>query len=838
MARISDYVTAPYNGVSQVPPALRPDDTCEVMEDCQATIPIGLQKRPPMFLQAFLEGVTLGPSPLWVEVPRGSLTSDVSLLINHEGGLNVPHLYLTSTGAAIPLTITDAAKAYLAANAPTVPNQQFRTVSIEDFTFIANRTVQVMNGSSTSPVRNPEALLWVKIGQYGRQYTVTVTPDGGTPVTASFRTPSGDQSSDAQWVDTNVILEQLYQYGSTSGIPGQSFPEDDATWTGDTLNTLTGFNLVLTGSTLYIQSQTSADFTISTSDGQGDAAMYAIKGSVQSFDQLPLVGHDGMIVEIEQSAAGGDSNFYVTYSANGSLPSGGVWIESVGQGVPLGVDPTTLPIAITVNETTNVWTCDVVAWTGRTVGDLNTVPDPGFIEDSITDIRWWRGRLALIYNGGVVLSASDSPFKFYTTTLAAALDSDPIGLLTPADRKTFFKQAFTFDQRFFVFADRVQAAVSAGASPVTPTTTSMTLMAESAFSDLAPVQKGNHKARYLAPRGLGKAQATVNSIVYVLAIDRLSGLALEQDRSAAIPNYIPASIDTAATWEADYLTFWGTSGSTAIYVANYREEEFQAVQNGYWRWNLPTGYTLGGFYIKDGVIYILTDTPQGTAAFFTMDTSPNQLTQGRDSTASSIRQFLDVMLDDSLLVAEGPSHAGGPTQTTLTLPFAISNPMVTLRAPWSGWSEGHIIPIAATIGSQVILQGSWIGAPLWIGIPYASQFTPSTWFYKGQDKRVQHDGRLSMKRLKVDLSDYGYMRAVVNLKGRFPRNYVFNGYFQDDPYTPTDAPPQSETATLMVPLGGRNTDLQVTFISDSNLGFKFLGYEWVGDWNPRSRRVT
>jgi len=834
MTLVTNYVAGPYQGVSQAPPQVRLPDACEAMEDCTATIPNGIQRRPPWRLVSKLSAYgggsfAIGASPLMVDVPRGSPSTDVIFLLNMEGGVVKPHLFNASTGAAINITVTAAATAYLALNSPTTPNQQFRCCPVEDYVFITNRTVTVANGSATSPARNPEALLWVKLGNYGRSYKVDITPAGHSTVSASFTTPTGASGSDAQWVDTSVILSQLLTYGSSPNpLADNTFPGNNAKFVGTILGSsgLTSYlTLTRTNAILYIQSQSAADFTIVTGDGSGGSAMYAIKGSVQNFSSLPLVGVDGMVVKIAQSAAGGNSDFYVKYVTTGSQPTGGVWRECVAPGANLGVDTTTMPIALTVSG--GVWTLDAVAWTGRTTGDTTLSPDPGFIGDQITDIRWWRGRLVLVYNGGVSISTSNNPFTFYTTTLAVTLDSDPIGLLTPADRKTFFKQAFTFDQRLFVFADRIQAAVTSGGSPVTPQTTTMALMSQSAFSDLSPVQQGNHKVRYLANR-------TASSIVYTLSIDRLSGLALEQDVSTAIPSYIPNTIDTASTWEADYTTVWGTAGSNLLYVGVYREQDYQGVQNAYLRWRTPSGFTLAGLFFKAGVILAYLADGSGAPYYCTLDTTPNYVTQGRDATASTVQQFMDLMLDDTILT----NTAGVLTGTGIVSGRTY---MVTLRAAWGGYPEGYIVvpPTLTTAASITLPVGFKTGSPpLWVGLQYDSYFDVSKWYITGQDKKPEHSGRLQMKRLKADIAQYGYLYAKVNQRGRTQRTYLFEGTNLDDPYTPLDAPPNEATTVLMIPLSGNSEDLSVRFGSNNNLGFKFLGYEWEADFNPRTRRVS
>lgn len=840
MSLISNYLPAPYQGVSQVPVAARLKEACEDALNCIPSIPLGFQKRPPVRLlsngplkDATGATITLGPAPLWMEIPRGGIPLDVILLVNNLGGVVTPYLFKAIDGTPIAVTASALALAYLAQSNP-VPNSGIRGVSIEDFTFLTNRSVTVANGTTTAPTRNPEALLWAKVGEYGRTYTVTLT-QGSHTVTVSYTTPNGSSGADANYVGTNIIIGALVSGAQPSGYTANgclvvSTPPGGIAGAGFLTN-------IENGSTLYLQSLSSADFTVTTDDGQGGTAFYAIKDQVQNFSDLPLVGVQGMVVEVAQSAAGGNSDYYVQYETNGSSPTGGVWNETVAPGTNLGVNPNTLPIAVTVNETTGVWTCDVVAWTGRTVGDANLVPDPAFIGDQITDIKWWRGRLALIYNGGLDLSASDSPFKFYTTTLAAALDSDPIGLLTPAERKTFFKQGFTFDQRFFVFADRVQAAVATATGVVTPSATGITTMAQAAFSDNCIIQQGNHKAYFLASR-------TSAAVLYRLAIDRLSGLALEDNLTQSIPELLPLTLDRAATWEADYMTLYGSSGSPNMFLHLYQEDtNYQTVQNSFTPWQLPPGFTLEGVYCKDAVFRILLGTPDGKAIYVTIDASPNVTPQAPSGAASTVPIFLDLLSPSELW---SPTYSASSGNTLLTAP-QVSNGAIpwfaSLRAPYTNaagdfYPEGYIPTVSNWTASTVTLEGDWHAAPLWLGLNYTAFMVPSQFFFMGQDGKPQHDGRLSLKRLKVDLGNYGSFAADVAVKGRATRTYLYEGYSQDDPETPIDAPPNTETAVLDVPLAGNARDTKITFFSNSHLGFKLLGYEWKADWNPRSRRVT
>ena len=81
----------------------------------------------------------------------------------------------------------------------------FRCVTVADYTFILNTNTVVTEDTLLSPNDTPnEALVWVKQGAYGATYTVTV--DG---TSASYTAPDGSDKSHTAYVRTSYIAEQL-----------------------------------------------------------------------------------------------------------------------------------------------------------------------------------------------------------------------------------------------------------------------------------------------------------------------------------------------------------------------------------------------------------------------------------------------------------------------------------------------------------------------------------------------------------------------------------------------------------------------------------------------------
>lgn len=826
MAEISGYVKGPYEGVSQAPPQVRLMGACDDMQDCIPSIPNGVQKRPPLEWQSPLNTlggsqIVLDQQALFVDIPRGDLLQDLTLLLNREAGHVVPYLFNTASWSPVAISVDTAAQTYLDANAPQ-PNRDLRVCSVEDTSFITNRLVPTAVTGATAPTRPFEALIWCKLSGYARKTVVTVISTAiagpGTYV-ASFITGTGSNSNDPLSVGTDKLAAALVN--GTNPAPGNCTPNPNP------LTTLTsrGFTINISGSLIYITHPT-VDFQLAVSDDVGGTGVIAIKGSVQRFSDLPAVAASGFVIRVAQEGAGGNSDYYVQFVTSASTITG-TWKEVLAPGADVGLDPATMPIGLVLGV--GGWHLKALPWKQRLTGNKTLSPDPEFVGSSINALGWWRGRLGLVSNGQVNLSASDDPFKFYTTTLITSLDSDPIGLLTPVDIKTFFKEAVIFDQRFLVMGNKGQAVISAagGKGPPTPGTTLIEPLSKSEYTDQVPTQGANHKIYFAAPRGLFLS-------VFELSIDRLSGLALPEDMTPAVPRYLPSTIDRAGTFESDYVSLYGSSGASQVFVHMFRHAEQQRVQNAWHRWNLPVGFTLAGLYVKNAIAYIALRDPLGNAHAATMDLSQLKVDPG-----GTLLTHADLRVSEAQLAA--PSYNSGAHTTSFTLPYPVGSMCgASCRAPavFGGFPEGYAPAVVSASGTTVVLQGDWRSVPLFFGYRYASFFIPNRFYKVGQDGSPERSGRLNINHVRIDLNRASYLRAEVTVKGRATRLNVYNGFNLDETTSGVDAPPDQEDIVMSFPVGGKSEDSRIRLVNDTFLGFALTGYEWEGIWNPKAQRVT
>lgn len=840
MPRTSAYAEAPYQGVSQAPPQVRLSTQAETLDNLVVAVPAGASKRHPFVWMTALTGPT-SANIAQAYISR-RVSGDFTLVASNEAGVVVPRLYsLGSLPAATPsrspvaVTISPAAQTYLNMGNPS-PKDDLEMLTVEDYTFILNRKVEVALSSASSPARPFEAMLWVRQAAFSRTYEVIVTY-GVSTSTIVLTTPNGKDATDARDVDTDRIAAGLfgstYPTGSTSAANG-------AVRTGS-LNSLTsaGFTVILQGGVIYLSHPT-VDFSLEVKDGQGGNGLLAVKDRVQAFSDLPRKAPvEGFTVRISQQTGTEEDDFFVQWTETAGKGTG-VWEETIAPDTNLGVDPATLPVGLVFDRATSTWSIDVLDWTGRMVGDAELAPDPGFIGEPLRDITFWRGRLLLLYAEGGRMSSSSDPLRLYPSTLSQVLADDAFELINPLEGQAEFEHAVAFKRVMILWGRRGQAQVHTNGQPLAPTTVVNEPYAGYEVSSLVRPQQSNDRIYFVAPRG----QAA--SAVYELEIPTSAGSEVSaegDDMSVSVPRYIPTGIDRAATCLVNYLTVYGKTGASELTIHLYRYAERQRVQNAWKRWQLPTGCTYaGGFFVntsfycfvlRAGVIHILF-----------MDTA-----DGVTDTASDYLTHLDFRVDTSSGALSRVFNAGADT-TTLTLPYFPATIPTVVTGPTGGPAGptigGAPLPTApgelaevmswSALSRDVTLRGDWTQVPFVVGENYTGNWTLSPIYYRDPQGRPNRTGRLILRRIQFDLERTAYLKVRVTAGGRPPVDYTFESSLPDTPGADYNRV-NLYTGPWSVPIGASSEETTVEVLMDLWAPANVLGYTWEGEINPKAQRM-
>jgi hypothetical protein len=156
-------------GVSQLPDSIRPVNKAKEIINALLSLPEGLKRRPPTnYLQNLTSifGGTFPEGGVFRHIYNRDLTERYILVVVN-GDLKVFSLV---DGVEKTVTFPDG-KAYLDSDSP---GTDFRAVTIGDYTFLVNRTVTVEKLVDLSPTALYDALVWVRTGDYGTTFSVTL----------------------------------------------------------------------------------------------------------------------------------------------------------------------------------------------------------------------------------------------------------------------------------------------------------------------------------------------------------------------------------------------------------------------------------------------------------------------------------------------------------------------------------------------------------------------------------------------------------------------------------------------------------------------------------------
>lgn len=836
MARTSAYSEAPYQGVSQAPAQVRLPTQAEDLNNVLVSVPAGASKRPPF---QWLTGLSGPSSANLAHTYISKAVGDYTLVVSNEGGVVSPRLYnlggLPTTSpllSPVAVTITPAAQAYLNAGNPS-PSDDLVLLTVEDYTFILNKKVPVANVGTANASRPYEAMLWVRQAAYARTYEVKVTY-ASTTVVVTLRTPNGKDATDAVDVDTDVIAAGLYG----SSYPTGSTSAANGAYVSGSLSSLTGagFTVTLQGGVIYLSHPTQ-DFALEVKDGQGGNGLLAVKEKVQAFSDLPKKAPvEGFTVRISQQTGTTEDDFWVRWTETAGKGTG-VWEETLAPSANLGVNPATLPVGLVYNQGSGTWTLDVLGWSGRTVGDTELAPDPGFIGLALKDITFWRGRLVLVYTEGARISSASNPLRLYASTLSQALADDAFEVVNPLEGQAEFEHAVAFKKVLILWGRKGQAQVHTNGQPLTEANCVTEPYAGYEVSAKVRPQQSNDRIYFAAPRG------KASTAVYEMEVPTSAGsetAAEGDDMSVSVPRYIPADVDRASTCRVNYLTVYGKTGDTEVTPHLYRYAERQRVQNAWSRWQLPTGCTYaGGFFVntsfycfvlRDGVVHLLTlDTADGVT-----DVGGAYLTR------------LDFRLD-TYAAAALLSYNSGADITTVTLPYNPATKPVFVVGPTGGpagptiggelltAAPGEIAEVVSWSSSSytVTLNGDWTQVPLVIGEDYEGRWKMSPIYYRDPQGRPNRTGRLILKKITFDLDRTALLKVRVTIGGRDPVEFAFESPLLDTPAADFDKV-NLYSGPWSVPIGGTSEETIIEVVMDNWAPANILGYTWEGEVNPKA----
>ena len=803
MTIISSTIPNMVNGISQQPYALRLASQAEEQVNGYSSVVDGLRKRPgTRFIKRLPNDI--GSTAYLHTINRDD--KEKYLVVIQNGSIRVFDL----AGNEKTVNYVGNSQAYLSSSNP---REDFRCVTVADYTFVLNTKVVVKHLNETVPNRPYECLIWVKQGAYGAKYTVTV---GG--VTATYTVPNGSDASHANLVTTDNICGQLYTQ-LKSGL-------GDQWWVG------------LYGSLIHIHRLDGATFSFSHTDSLGDNGIDIIGRRVQKFSSLPARCVNGYTVEVSGDQTSGFDRYYVKYETDGNGTDGGVWKETIKGGEPYKLDASTMPHAL-IRQADGTFSFEPLPYEPRKVGDLESNPMPSFVGRRISDIFFHRNRLGFISDENVIFSRTGDFFNFFRGTATAVLDDDPIDVGVSHVKVSLLRHAVPFAETLLLFSDQTQFQL-AKTDVLTPNTVAINQTTEFECSLKAkPVGAGSY-VYFTVNRGqfTGVKEYYVDTDTETLDANEITG---------HVPRYIPGDVfKITVSGTEDCLCLLSDRAPNKIFVYKYYWSENEKMQASWSHWEFaPDCRILNADFIKSA-LYLVVQRPDG------IHLEVMNLEPGKTEDNWNILVHLDQKLTErqvlSVTFDQGDPNLEGDSVTRVVLPYRLSSTdpkgLQVVTAPGGNRPPGIVVDNFtlenSSTNTTVVLKGDWRNQPFYIGTPYVFRYKLSPLAVReeapGGGQNVIGSGRLQLRRMTILYDKTGYFRVEVTPFNRSTYRYVFSGRVVGSANN-VIGKVVVEGGRFKFPLMGRNDQIEITLINDSYLPCYFLSAEWEGFFTLRSKRL-
>ena len=769
-------------GVSQQPEILRLENQATAQENGFSGVVEGLKKRPPTKHIAKISSSSL--SNAFIHTINRD-TSERYIVVITNGSVAVYDI----NGVSKTVVNQTNATNYLTS---TNPRGEFKALTVNDYTYILNTKKTVaMDSSITSPAKIEQAVYTVTQGINNTPYSIEI--DG---TTYSFT------SSNSNTKDIRNGLKSAV--GSPSGITTANI--------GDSSFSIT---------------KSSGTLSVSASDGYGNQASQVVKDTVQNFSDLPAKAINNMVVEVLGDASNSFDNYYVIYK-----DSTGVWEETVAPGLETTLDPDTMPHVLirTANGefrftqvdgssyTISSTSYDVPSWGTRVVGDLDSSPNPSFVDSKINDIYFHRNRLGFLADENVILSRSGEIFEFFNETVTDSLDTDPIDINVAHTKVSILKHAVAFDEKLLLFSDQTQFILTGGAS-LTPGNVSVNVTTE--YETLDTVQpKGSGNNVFFA---FNKGQFTGVREMYVESDGETNQ---GEDITANIPKYVPSDVFKFAIASNENILVALSSKSGEVnnlYIYQWFFSQQRRLQSAWHRWSIgaDADTTILNVDFIGTTLYCVIERSDGVY-IETVDCAP-----ASTDTGETYLTHLDRKLDNTEITE---SYDAGTNLTTITLPYTIDATMKLVGKSGASNKAGRDITLASQTGTTITVAGDITGFNYFIGEQYEFAYTFSQQYLalgqnqQGSRTRIR-EGRLQIRNWTVSFNDTGFFTSEVTPVGRSTSSSTFTGTIVGTGLAGTV---NLEDGDFTFAVQSRNENLTIELKNNSHLPCNFVNAEWEG----------
>ena len=799
-----------FNGVSQQADEFRFPSQATEQINAYSSIVEGLKKRAPLEhvsrliagqadTTGFVKILNFSDSKQFLLYIYGNATVSMKIFDLSDG---TEKTIKNSAGSAI----SSGDLTYLGVTADMWKN--LAALPVVDFLFIVNKTTTVAAQSTASVARNPEALVFCKLAANSYDYTIQLFNTVGA--TSPSYTGSFTGAATSNQADVIAGLVSSLNSAGAGSI----------------------YTLISEGSNLHIKRGASGDdFRVNVASSAPEA-IFAFKDRAQSVAVLPKKGYAGFEISIDGDADVSDDTFYIKFEAASDptltdVFTEGSWVETSKKGETYQLDAGTMPHVL-VKNTDDTFSFLEETWASRVAGDTDSNPHPLFVNEKIRDIFFFKNRLGLISSESISLSEADNFFTYYRNSVIDLLDADSINVSSNSNELSIFNHATPFSEKLVLSSDRSQFTLE-GREILTAQTISITQSTNYSFlPDTKPVSIGN---KLFFPFSRGEYSGLFE---YALRSDLDVFEAI--DTSEAVPNYMKGNIKAMARETSENLLVIHTDNpeeKNIIYIYKFLSKGGERVQQSWSSFDLGADAEVIGLDFIDTKLYVLLNRHDNTYL------EKMDFASGITDTLSNTMVNLDRKITEDECTSI--SFNASTEETTMTLPYeplAGSSIVVTTRAGAVTTDVRQIGGVSFS-GTTLTIPGDFSSTDLWIGLTYELEYTmtrPTIREVSAGSSKVVKNGRFQLRYGSVSFDDSTTFKVEVVPSVGYTYTYTYAGSTLDTSSILNSTINVSD-GVFTFPIFQTNTDVTITLKNSSPFPSNFLGIDWEGYYNSKTRRI-
>lgn len=805
------------NGVSQQPITIRLPNQGQEQINANCRVTDGLSKRQPVEL--IFTGELIGAGGV---TPQVILDNDVKLhMMKGKDASGVPVVVQVtvqcSTGYVWASYLEGSNKGntyylgqynYLLGST----KQDIKFLTNSDTTYILNRTKKVTTlglTNSTTATNKQGTLVYVQTGFFGTNYKITakiVTISTGAivqTITANVQTLDSSVADVSSLQNTTIATNLKNAYNSAVTAGGGAFVTNTVVTSGTNW-----FQIAFNNDPYSVDHRLEVEVFSSTSR----QAMYAFNGNVIDFLTLPATAPEGYVVRVQSDASTTKDDYYLKYAGKNTG-----WLESIQLGLVDGINNLTMPLQVKslINDRT-LYTVTNIPMKAREVGDLESVPEPSFVGNTLNDMFIFANRLGFLSKNNVIMSRIDDYDTFYRTTVGTTLSADRVDLQAaiPTTRYSDLHFSIPFDKELVLFGDSAQYSLSANTGFDVKTASLATLTEYEASKDVAPINIGS-SIYFPIVRGAYTG-------IFDLARRSDTGLTAEEV-TQHVPVYIKGAIIEMVHSTTENMVFCRTATDPrTIYVQNRFIRQATVEQNAWHKWTLPSDVIF--IHVLGSKLYVTMKSVDGKKIIRTsIDISLSLITQ---SAATEIAFTPYVDFNKKLSV-------GAVIQTASWIGVDYYVPAEHQASLIAVDIKGSIIRGITAINAKLVTES------LWVGIPYKFSYTFSEQCpaqYGQNGKTVMQYARLTLQSMVLSYVTTGKFDVVIQPAGR----QSFTTYFTGNVLGLANSilgRINIYSGKFKFPINSRADSVTVTIESEHPYPLTFNTTEWSGKLNNNSGRM-